>query len=130
MGGLNTVVIHNTCEDSLLATPLIIDLVLLAELCERVKFKIHSDKSNDDDFQSFNSVLSLLSYLLKCPLVERNANAVNSLFKQRYYIENTLRALLSLPPINFMDFKYKLSDDSKWFEKETEPIMNLIMNGI
>lgn len=29
MGGTNTLVIHNTCEDSLLATPLIIDLCLL-----------------------------------------------------------------------------------------------------
>lgn len=37
MGGHNTLVIHNTCEDSLLATPLILDLVVLAELCARIK---------------------------------------------------------------------------------------------
>lgn len=37
MGGHNTIVIHNTCEDSLLATPLILDLVVLAELCGRIK---------------------------------------------------------------------------------------------
>jgi hypothetical protein len=30
-------VIHNTCEDSLLAVPLIIDLVILAELFERIQ---------------------------------------------------------------------------------------------
>merc|ERR1712146_30517 len=36
MGGLNTIVMHNTCEDSLLASPLIIDLVILAELCENI----------------------------------------------------------------------------------------------
>lgn len=36
MGGHNTLVIHNTCEDSLLASPLILDLVILAELCTRV----------------------------------------------------------------------------------------------
>lgn len=36
MGGLNTIVVHNTCEDSLLAAPLIVDLVLLTELFERV----------------------------------------------------------------------------------------------
>ena len=41
LGGRNTLVVHNTCEDSLLATPLILDLVLLTELCERVTFKIH-----------------------------------------------------------------------------------------
>lgn len=37
MGGHNTIVIHNTCEDSLLAAPLILDLVVLAELCSRIK---------------------------------------------------------------------------------------------
>lgn len=31
MGGRNTIVMHNTCEDSLLAAPLILDLVILAE---------------------------------------------------------------------------------------------------
>ena len=36
MGGKNTLVMHNTCEDSLLATPLILDLCIMAELCERI----------------------------------------------------------------------------------------------
>lgn len=39
MGGRNTIVMHNTCEDSLLAAPLILDLVLLAELTTRIQFK-------------------------------------------------------------------------------------------
>ena len=39
MGGHNTVVLHNTCEDSLLAAPIILDLIILAELCERIKVK-------------------------------------------------------------------------------------------
>lgn len=39
MGGHNTLVIHNTCEDSLLAAPLILDLTILAELCTRIKVK-------------------------------------------------------------------------------------------
>lgn len=30
MGGCQTIVMHNTCEDSLLAAPIILDLVLLA----------------------------------------------------------------------------------------------------
>ncbi len=37
MGGKNTLVIHNTCEDSLLAAPIILDLVLLAELLTRIE---------------------------------------------------------------------------------------------
>jgi len=39
MGGKNTIVMHNTCEDSLLAAPIILDLVLLAELSTRIQFK-------------------------------------------------------------------------------------------
>jgi len=39
MGGHNTVVLHNTCEDSLLAAPIILDLLILAELCERIEVK-------------------------------------------------------------------------------------------
>merc|ERR1712113_666159 len=65
MGGQNCLAIHNTCEDSLLAAPLILDLVLLGELCERIRFK----KEGDDKFRSFDAVLSLLSYMTKAPLV-------------------------------------------------------------
>merc|ERR1711861_103739 len=39
MGGTNTIVMHNTCEDSLLATPLIVDLVVLAEVTSRIQYK-------------------------------------------------------------------------------------------
>lgn len=37
--GTNTIVVHNTCEDSLLAVPLILDLVLLADLFSRFAFR-------------------------------------------------------------------------------------------
>merc|ERR1711904_499219 len=69
MGGQNTLAIHNTCEDSLLASPLILDLVLLGEICERIKFQ----KEGDKDFQGFDAVLSLLSYMTKAPLSARGA---------------------------------------------------------
>lgn len=36
MNGTNTIVVHNTCEDSLLAVPLMMDLIQLAEFLERV----------------------------------------------------------------------------------------------
>jgi myo-inositol-1-phosphate synthase len=39
MNGENTIAMHNTCEDSLLAVPLIIDLAILAELMQRIKWK-------------------------------------------------------------------------------------------
>lgn len=43
MGGKNTIVLHNTCEDSLLAAPIILDLVLLAELSTRIEFKAETE---------------------------------------------------------------------------------------
>jgi len=122
LGGRNTIVVHNTCEDSLLASPIILDLVILAELCQRVTFQIHNCVSSSTGFQSFNSVLSLLSYLCKAPLVERGGRVVNALFKQRAAIENVLRALLSLPPVNHMDLEFKCSDRSQWHEELRHPI--------
>ena len=103
MGGTNTIAIHNTCEDSLLASPLIIDLVILAELCERIQFKTE----NDTKFQRFNAVLSLLSYLCKAPLVPKDTPIINSLFRQRTCIENVLRACIGLAPLNHMLLEYK-----------------------
>ncbi|XP_052107204.1 uncharacterized protein LOC127739454 [Mytilus californianus] len=103
MGGSNTLVIHNTCEDSLLASPLIIDLVIIAEICERIQFKTE----NDNSFQSFNSVLTILSYLCKAPLVPAGTPVVNALFKQRCCIENIFRACIGLAPLNNMMLEYK-----------------------
>lgn len=66
MGGHNTLVIHNTCEDSLLATPLILDLVLLAELFSRIEVK--KLQKEDAEYTKLHPVLSVLSYLCKAPL--------------------------------------------------------------
>jgi myo-inositol-1-phosphate synthase len=79
MGGTNTIVMHNTCEDSLLATPLIYDLVILGELCERISVK----KDGSTDWEQFHPVLSLLSYMLKAPLVPNGAPVVNALFARK-----------------------------------------------
>lgn len=43
MGGKQTFVLHNTCEDSLLAAPIILDLVLLAELSSRIELKAEGE---------------------------------------------------------------------------------------
>lgn len=107
LGGHNTIVIHNTCEDSLLASPIILDLVLLAELCSRITFRCIDQK--DEEFRGFECVLSILSYLCKAPLVPKGTPVINALFKQRAAIENILRACLSLPPENNMLLEYKIN---------------------
>jgi len=54
------------CEDSLLAAPLIIDLVIVTELMTRISWKAHTgDGVASKDYKGFNSVLSVLSYMLK-----------------------------------------------------------------
>lgn len=108
LGGHNTLVIHNTCEDSLLATPLILDLVILGELCSRIHIK---DSRPDADFVPFHSVLSILSYLCKAPLVPPGTPVVNSLFRQRSAIENILRACIGLAPISHMALEQRVSYD-------------------
>lgn len=87
MGGCNTISIHNTCEDSLLAAPLIIDLVVLCEIFDRIKWS-----TDGIEFRGFRSVLSALSYCLKAPVVPAGAPVVNSLFTQRNCIEKILKA--------------------------------------
>jgi myo-inositol-1-phosphate synthase len=60
LDGHQTISLFNVCEDSLLAAPLIIDLVLVTEIMTRVQWK--ADKS---EYAGFHSVLSILSYMLK-----------------------------------------------------------------
>lgn len=100
MGGRNTIAIHNVCEDSLLAAPLLLDLAIITELFSRIRFT--KGESKDAEPQPFHPVLSALSYLLKAPLVPRGQNVVNSLFRQRQALENILRACVGLPPQNDM----------------------------
>ena len=65
MGGHQTISMFNVCEDSLLASPLIIDLVIIAELMTRISWRTHADGATDNDYKGFHSVLSILSYMLK-----------------------------------------------------------------
>merc|ERR1711972_212602 len=102
MGGTNTIVMHNTCEDSLLAAPLILDLVLLAELMTRIELSRDGEK-----YRGFHPIAVLLSYLTKAPLVPRGTPCINALAKQRAMLENIFRACVGLAPENNMLLEYK-----------------------
>jgi len=60
LGGHQMISIFNVCEDSLLASPLIIDLVVIAEMMTRIQWKVEGK-----DYISFHPVLSVLSFMLK-----------------------------------------------------------------
>ncbi|XP_011403565.1 PREDICTED: inositol-3-phosphate synthase 1-A-like [Amphimedon queenslandica] len=123
MGGHNTIVLHNTCEDSLLAAPLIIDLVIIAELCERIQVK-----TIDGDYEQFHSVLSILSYLLKAPMVPPGTPVVNALFRQRACIENIFRACVGLPPLNHMLLEHKIPSLMTQFSSTPAPVESSAIN--
>lgn len=116
LGGSNTIAMHNTCEDSLLASPLILDLVILAELMERIQYKTGEMK----DFDSFHPVLSILSYLLKAPLVPTGAPVVNALNRQRTAVENLLRACVGLPAENHMTLEHRTMEIAQRAQREAQ----------
>lgn len=116
LGGHNTLIVHNTCEDSLLAAPIILDLVILAELCKRIQFK----KDSEDSYTTFHPVLSILSYLCKAPLVPNGTPVINALSKQRACIENVLRACIGLPPDSNMLLEHKVVSLMKDISEERE----------
>ncbi|OCH93530.1 Myo-inositol-1-phosphate synthase [Obba rivulosa] len=93
-GGRSTINIFNECEDSLLATPLILDLTILTELLSRVKYRNVS--GGQAEFAPLYPVLSLLSYMLKAPLVKPGTDVVNSLNRQRNALEAFLKACIGL----------------------------------
>jgi myo-inositol-1-phosphate synthase len=121
MGGHQTISIFNVCEDSLLASPLIIDLVLVAEMMTRISWK--TDKATE--YKGFHSVLSILSYMLKvripalfvyfsltnnlqAPLTPPGTPVVNALAKQRSALTNIFRACVGLQPESDMTLEHKL----------------------
>ncbi|KAL8679178.1 MAG: hypothetical protein Q9186_004523 [Xanthomendoza sp. 1 TL-2023] len=109
MGGHQTISLFNVCEDSLLASPLIIDLVIIAEMMTRIGWKAQSsDGAATKDYQGFHSVLSILSYMLKAPLTPPGTPVVNALAKQRAALTNIFRACVGLQPESDMTLEHKL----------------------
>lgn len=81
MNGTNTISSYNICEDSLLATPLMIDMILLGELMTRMKI-------ND---QEMGPVLSYLSFFFKAPITNHDEYVLNSFSRQRESLVNFLK---------------------------------------
>ncbi|KAH6649913.1 Myo-inositol-1-phosphate synthase [Chaetomium tenue] len=109
LGGHQTISMSNVCEDSLLASPLIIDLVVIAELMTRIQWKLHSAEGEDaKGYKNFHSVLSVLSYMLKAPLTPPGTPVVNALAKQRAALANIFRACVGLEPESDMTLEHKL----------------------
>ena len=81
MNGVNTISTYNVCEDSLLAVPLMYDMVILGELMSRMKV-------NDEQL---GLVLSYLSFFFKAPITNHDEYVVNSFSRQREMLVNFLK---------------------------------------
>lgn len=68
MNGINTIMSYNMCEDSLLAVPLMIDMVILGELFTRMRV----------NGEGLGPVLSYLSFFFKAPITNHSDYVINS----------------------------------------------------
>eukprot|EP01017_Pseudomicrothorax_dubius_P015102 TRINITY_DN17546_c0_g1_i2.p1 TRINITY_DN17546_c0_g1~~TRINITY_DN17546_c0_g1_i2.p1 ORF type:complete len:507 (-),score=179.58 TRINITY_DN17546_c0_g1_i2:36-1556(-) len=92
MGGKHTLALYNVCEDSLLAPPIILDLIILTELFERIEYRTQ----DSSDFKRFDPILSTLGYLMKAPQTSSDAPLINSLIRQKNGIENLFKVCAGL----------------------------------
>jgi len=81
MNGINTISSYNICEDSLLAVPLMYDMLILAELFSRMEI----------DDEKMGPVLSYLSFFFKAPITNHNEYIINSFGRQRETLCNFLK---------------------------------------
>jgi myo-inositol-1-phosphate synthase len=98
MGGTNTISSYNICEDSLLATPLMYDMIILGELFSRMEI----------DDKKLGPVLSYLSFFFKAPITNHDEYVVNSFSRQRETLVNLLKVASGVLPDDstLMSFKY------------------------
>ena len=79
---------YNICEDSLLAVPIMIDMVVLGELFSRMSI----------DGNKLGPVLSYLSFFFKAPQTNHPEYIINSFNRQRETIVNLLKAASGITP--------------------------------
>lgn len=98
MNGVNTISSYNICEDSLLATPLMVDMIVLGELMTRMTI-------NDE---TMGPVLSYLSFFFKAPVTNHEEYVVNSFTRQRESLINFLKVSAGYQPDDgtLMAFKF------------------------
>ena len=102
LDGRSTISIHNICEDTLLAVPVILDTILFSEYFSRITFTLE-----DGTNVPFSSILSLLSFFFKEPVDDDNP-ITNAFFKQRYGLENFIKASRGLPINDFINLHNRI----------------------
>ena len=98
MGGVNTISTYNICEDSLLAVPLMYDMIVLAELFSRMSI----------DDEKMGPILSYLSFFFKAPITNHEEYVINSFTRQRETLVNLLKVAAGILPddTTLLSFKF------------------------
>lgn len=98
MGGTNTISSYNVCEDSLLAVPLMFDMIILGELFSRMEI----------DNEKMGPVLSYLSFFFKAPITNHDEYVINSFSRQRETLCNLLKVAAGIIPddTTLLSFKF------------------------
>lgn len=102
LDGRHTLSIINTCEDSLLATSVMLDLILFSELLSRIYVS-----KNGGEYKHLSNILSFLSFFFKSPIVNVDEPVINCFFNQKYGLENLFRVINGLPPLDFINLNLK-----------------------
>lgn len=98
LGGRNTISTYNVCEDSLLAVPLMYDMIVLAELFSRMEI----------DGEKFGPILSYLSFFFKAPITNHDEYVINSFSRQRETLCNLMKVASGILPddTTLLNFKF------------------------
>ena len=113
MGGRNTIVIHNTCEDSLLASSLILDLIILTEICQRIQFRVDGQQEEFEglvelQYYTCISYWCFYRYLVSCYQLKHHFSTIPQAHgasrpslgdHEQIMLLQHIFALCSLPPI-------------------------------
>lgn len=98
LGGTNTISTYNVCEDSLLAVPLMYDMIVLADLFTRMEI----------DGEKMGPILSYLSFFFKAPITNHEEYIINSFSRQRETLVNLLKVAGGILPddTTLLSFKF------------------------
>ncbi|MBU0505322.1 MAG: inositol-3-phosphate synthase [bacterium] len=83
--------INFLCRDSILAAPIVLDLVLFMDLAQRAEMK---------------GIQEWLSFFYKAPMTKKGLNPIHHLFAQEMKLQNTLRYMVGEEQITYLGLDY------------------------
>ncbi len=86
------------CKDSILAAPLVLDLILFIDLAQRI---------------GMSGIQDWLSFFFKSPIHEENQVPEHDLFIQQMKMKNTLRKIMKVEPVSHIDYDPELITDTQ-----------------